>query len=55
MPVIGNAKLAILDLETKPGSTPVLVGAAQSDQRPLEIPIPKHDGSGTHCWSSPSR
>ena len=55
MPMIGRAGLSILELRSKPGATPVLVGAGRGDTRPLAIPIPRHDATGPHCWSSPPR
>jgi transglutaminase-like putative cysteine protease len=53
LPAIGHTKMRILDLQVKPGSTPILVGRPAQDLRPLEIPLPKRD-SATHCWSQPS-
>jgi transglutaminase-like putative cysteine protease len=52
--MVGRAKLSILGLELRPGSTPVLVGSP-SDLRPLDLPLPRRDGSGRGCWSSPPR
>jgi hypothetical protein len=52
--MVGRAKLAILDLELRPGATPLLVGSP-SDLRPLDIPLPRRDSSGPGCWSSPPR
>jgi hypothetical protein len=48
--IVGRARLSILELQTKPGSTPVLVGQ-NMDRRPLDIPIPRRDGRGRSCWS----
>ncbi len=53
LPLIGRTKITILDLELAPGSTPVLVGRPIEDPRPLDIPIPRRDGSGRGCWSVP--
>lgn len=53
LPAIGHAKMHVIDIRTKAGSTPVLVGRPAQDMRPLDIPIPKRD-SATHCWSQPS-
>ena len=55
LPMIGHARLRILDLQVAPGSTPVLVGRTASDMRPMEIPLPRRDGGGRGCWSRPSR
>jgi hypothetical protein len=53
--LVGRARLAILDVELRPGSTPILVGQAASDLRPLDLQLPRRDGSGRSCWSSPAR
>jgi transglutaminase-like putative cysteine protease len=53
LPAIGHAKMHVMDLKVKAGSTPLLVGRPAQDLRPLEIPLPKRD-SATHCWSQPS-
>jgi hypothetical protein len=51
--LVGHARLEILDVDLRPGSTPILVGRAASDLRPLDLPLPRRDGGG--CWSSPRR
>jgi len=51
LPMIGRARLRILDLQVTPGSTPVLVGRAASDMKPMDIPIPQRDSGGRGCWS----
>lgn len=48
LPLIGRVKMAVLEVEVKPGSTPVLVGRAESDAQPLSIPIPRRQDCG--CW-----
>ena len=53
--LVGHARLEILDVELRPGATPILVGRAPSDLRPLDLPLPRRDGSGRGCWSSPGR
>jgi hypothetical protein len=53
--LVGRARLEILDLELRPGATPILVGQAPSDLRPLDLQLPRRDGSGRGCWSSPAR
>lgn len=53
--LVGRARLEILDVELRPGATPILVGRAASDLRPLDLPLPRRDGSGRGCWSSPGR
>jgi Transglutaminase-like superfamily len=53
--LVGKARMTMLDLELRPGSTPVLVGNATAAPVPFEIALPTHDGSGRRCWSSPAR
>jgi hypothetical protein len=53
--LVGRARLEILDVELRAGATPILVGRAPSDLRPLDLPLPRRDGSGRGCWSSPGR
>jgi len=53
--LVGQARLSILEVEVTPGSTPVLVGRRNSDLRALDIDLPRRDGSGRGCWSSPRR
>ena len=50
LPLIGKLKIAMLDLELAPNSTPILVGRQPADLGPLAIPIPKRTASG--CWSA---
>ena len=52
--LIGHTRLEILDVQLRPGSNPVLVGRAASDLRPLDLPLPRRDGAGRGCWSSPA-
>ncbi len=51
--LVGRTRVDILDVELRPGANPVLVGRTASDLRPLDIPLPRRDGSGRGCWSSP--
>ncbi len=53
--LVGKAKMTMLDLELRPGSTPVLVGRATAAAQPFEIALPRRDASGRGCWSSPAR
>jgi len=53
--LVGRARLAVVDLELRPGSTPILVGRPAADLRPLDLALPRRDGSGRGCWSSPGR
>jgi transglutaminase-like putative cysteine protease len=53
--LVGKASMTMLDLELRPGSTPVLVGRDTAAPVPFEIALPSHDASGRGCWSSPAR
>ena len=53
--LVGRARLEVLDVELTAGATPILVGRAASDLRPLDLQLPRRDGSGRGCWSSPAR
>ena len=53
--LVGQAELAVLDVQLRPGSTPILVGAPTADLRPLDLPFPRREGEGPTCWSSPAR
>ena len=51
--VIGRAKMSILDVEVRPGTARVMVGAAAPrDTSPIEIALPKSTRGG--CWRSRS-
>jgi Transglutaminase-like superfamily len=52
LPILGRGQITILELDRKPGSTPVLVGRATRDTRPIEIALPRRDGAQS-CWSRP--
>jgi transglutaminase-like putative cysteine protease len=51
--LVGRARIDVLDVQLRPGANPVLVGRTATDLRPLDIPLPRRDGSGRGCWSSP--
>jgi transglutaminase-like putative cysteine protease len=53
--LVGRAKMAVLDVELAPGSTPVLVGRKPADRTPIALTLPHRDGTGRACWSSPAR
>jgi transglutaminase-like putative cysteine protease len=54
--LVGRAKIQVLDVKVRDESAaPVLVGRAATDTRPLDVDIPRRDGSGPRCWSSPGR
>jgi transglutaminase superfamily protein len=54
LPLIGKAKMTILDVRSKPGTTPTLVGRPTHDRRPVPIDLPRRDGTGVGCWSRPA-
>jgi transglutaminase-like putative cysteine protease len=51
LPLIGQVKMTVLEVDVVPGSTPVLVGRRESDVQPLAIEIPRRQDCG--CWASP--
>jgi hypothetical protein len=48
LPLVGRVKIAVLQVDVTPGSTPILVGRAESDAQPLSIPLPRRQDCG--CW-----
>jgi hypothetical protein len=55
LPLIGHIKMSILAAEARPGTTPVLIGRAARDTRPIELAFPRREGGGPTCWSRPAR
>jgi hypothetical protein len=53
--LFGQAELSVVDLQLRPGSTPILVGQGNAALPPLDLPVPSRDGSGSSCWSRPGR
>jgi transglutaminase-like putative cysteine protease len=51
LPLIGQLRIDVLDLETAPGSTPVVVGRRPGDVSPLSISMPTR--AVGDCWSTP--
>jgi transglutaminase-like putative cysteine protease len=57
LPLVGRARIAVVDLEVKEGSTPILVGARSveaadtADMPLLPALIPRRQDCG--CWASP--
>ena len=51
LPLIGVLRIEIIDLETAPNSTPVVVGRRADDMSPLAIAIPSR--AAGDCWSTP--
>lgn len=54
LPLIGKARITVLEVQMDPKLTPMLVGAAQSRApQAFSIPLPRRTGGRT-CWSRPS-
>ena len=51
LPLIGRLRIEILDLETAPGSSPVVIGRRPTDLSPLRVSMPTR--SVGDCWSTP--
>lgn len=51
LPMIGQIKMTIVDVELAPNSTPVLVGRGSAASAPMPLPFPVR--TGMTCWSSP--
>jgi hypothetical protein len=50
LPLIGQLKIEILELETAPNTSPVVVGRAAHDDTPLSITLPSR--APGDCWST---
>jgi transglutaminase-like putative cysteine protease len=50
LPLIGRLKIEILDLETAPNTTPVVVGRVPTDNSPLRLELPTR--APGDCWSA---
>lgn len=48
LPLIGRVRMAVLQVDVVPGSTPILVGRKDADVSPLALPIPQRQDRG--CW-----
>jgi Transglutaminase-like superfamily len=55
LPMIGRIRMSILEAQARPGTTPVLLGRAARDTRPIELAFPRREGGGPTCWSRPAR
>jgi transglutaminase-like putative cysteine protease len=53
--LFGQAKLSVLDVQLRPGSTPILVGQQAAALPSIDLPASGPQGSGPSCWSSPGR
>jgi hypothetical protein len=49
--LIGRLEMTNVEVKLRPGATPVLVGRAPLDTRPIQVPIPRRQGGGRSCWS----
>jgi len=52
LPAMGRARIHVLQVKRRAGTSNVLVGRAERDTRPIEIPLPRR-GTGGGCWSRP--
>jgi len=55
LPLIGHAKMTVLDFRQRPGTAPTLMGSDARDSQPFEISIPRRGGNAGSCWSRPTR
>jgi transglutaminase-like putative cysteine protease len=51
LPLIGRLQIEILDIETAPNTTPIVVGRRPSDASPLSFSLPSR--APGDCWSTP--
>jgi len=51
LPLIGRLQIEILDLETAPNTSPIVVGRRPGDASPLSIALPSR--APGDCWSTP--
>lgn len=49
LPLIGQLKMTVLQVELAPGATPILVGRQPADLGPLAIPIPRRQPACCAC------
>jgi hypothetical protein len=52
LPALGQARIEVVSMTRRAGVSNVLVGRAERDVRPIDIPLPKR-GSAIGCWSRP--
>lgn len=55
LPAIGKLELSIVEIQSKPGYTPILVGRPDGGFQPLDLALPSREGGGPTCWSRPAR
>ena len=52
MPLIGQARINVTDVQAVPNTTPILVGGQAAEVPPaFSIPMPRRQECG--CWASP--
>jgi hypothetical protein len=51
LPAIGHARIEVLAMGRRAGTSNVLVGRVTRDLRPIELPLPKRAATG--CWTRP--
>jgi transglutaminase-like putative cysteine protease len=51
LPLIGRLRIEILDIETAPNASPIVVGRRTNDPSPLSIALPTR--APGDCWSTP--
>jgi transglutaminase-like putative cysteine protease len=49
MGLLGRLKIRILNVQNRPGTTPILVGRPSEDMAPPDLPLPRREGSGRAC------
>jgi hypothetical protein len=55
LPLIGRLEISVLDMELRPGSVPILVGAPSQDMRPPSLALPHRQAGPASCWARPER
>ena len=51
LPLIGRLRIEILELDTAPNTSPIVVGRRPDDMSPLSIAVPSR--APGDCWSTP--
>jgi transglutaminase-like putative cysteine protease len=51
LPLVGRLQIEILDVDTAPNTTPIVVGRRPNDTSPLNITLPAR--APGDCWSTP--
>jgi transglutaminase-like putative cysteine protease len=55
LPALGQLQITIVEMEQKPGFTPILVGRADGGFAPIDLPFQRRGAAGPTCWSRPAR